>query len=398
MRQTLIGQSLLVLLLLAMLSATGEKAAYAQTDPVGSFFRSLFGAPKPTTPPPQLIAPAAKPKPAEPVEPKVVELPKNPDAQTILVIGDEQASDLAVGLQVAFADTPSIQVIDKSRDNSGLVRDQGADWPTRLSGLLAERKVDFIVVMNGENDRITFPVALTNGKSEDVRSPKWEELYTAKVRKLEDALKASGKPFFWVGLPPMERPSLSAFASYLNGIYKPLTEQAGGVSVDSWNGFVDEDGHFNYQGPDVDGQMKRLRAYDGFHFTRAGQRKLAFYVETEIRKIMRGETSRPEASTPEIVSAQPKAQAAMLAAPPPLPPAPWDRVGPVMPLEAGSNGDSELAGAPPPRATAAMKPTESQGKLPGGYPLTETPVYARIMLGEPIPAQSGRVDDFTWER
>ncbi|MFX5332335.1 hypothetical protein ABTC54_19705, partial [Acinetobacter baumannii] len=85
----------------------------------------------------------------------------------------------------------------------------------------------------------------------------------------DQALKDSGKPFFWVGLPPMERPSLSAFATYLNGIYKQQTEQAGGISIDSWNGFVDEDGHFDYQGPDVDGQTKRLRAYDGMHFTRA---------------------------------------------------------------------------------------------------------------------------------
>ena len=151
-------------------------------------------------------------------------------------------------------------------------------------------------------------------------------------------------------------------------------------------------------GPDVDGQMKRLRAYDGMHFTRAGQRKLAFYVETEIRKLMRGEAIRPEASAPEVIGAQPKPQAAMLAAPPPLPPAPWERVGPVMPLGQDVGGDSDLAGAPQSKVLAEAKPIDAAGVLPGGYPLTETPLYARVIEGEPIQAATGRVDDFTWKR
>lgn len=373
--------------------------AMAQSDPLSSFFRSVFGGPqKPAAAP---VAPAAtppKPKRVEPVEPKLVELPKNPDAQTILVIGDEQASNLAVGLQVAFADTPSIAVVDKSRAGSGLVREaSAADWTTRLKGLLAERKYDFIAVMTGENDRVTFPAAQTGGKIEEVRSEKWEAAYREKVRQLDQALKDSGKPFFWVGLPPMERPSLSAFATYLNGIYKQQTEQAGGISIDSWNGFVDEDGHFDYQGPDVDGQTKRLRAYYGMHFTRAGQRKLAFYVETEIRKIMRGDVERPEATAPEIIAAQPKPQEAMLAAPPPLPPAPWNRVGPVIPLGGSDSGDAELAGAPQSKTEPAAKPIDASGKLPGGYPIAETPLYQRIIEGAPIASESGRADDFHWK-
>lgn len=374
--------------------------AMAQSDPLSSFFRSVFGGPqKPVAPP---VAPAVtppKPKRVEPVEPKLVELPKNPDAQTILVIGDEQAGNLAVGLQVAFADTPSIAVVDKSRAGSGLVRDTGGgDWPTRLKGLLAERKYDFIAVMTGENDRVTFPAAQTGGKIEEVRSEKWEAAYREKVRQLDQALKESGKPFFWVGLPPMERPSLSAFATYLNGIYKQQTEQAGGISIDSWNGFVDEDGHFDYQGPDVDGQTKRLRAYDGMHFTRAGQRKLAFYVETEIRKIMRGDVEHPEATTPEIIAAQPKPQEAMLAAPPPLPPAPWNRVGPVIPLGGSDSGDAELAGAPQSKTELAARPIDASGKLPGGYPIADTPLYQRVIEGAPIESEAGRADDFHWKQ
>ena len=136
------------------------------------------------------------------------------------------------------------------------------------------------------------------------------------------------------------------------------------------------------------------------HFSHApASASSAFYVETEIRKIMRGDTkASPKLSAPEVVSVQPKPQEAMLAAPPPLPPAPWDRVGPVVPLGNDSGTDTELAGAPQSKTQTGARPVDVAGVLPGGYPLTETPLYARIIAGEPIRPEAGRVDDFTWTR
>jgi hypothetical protein len=87
----------------------------------------------------------------------------------------------------------------------------------------------------------------------------------------------------------------------------------------------------------------------------------------------------------------------MLAAPPPLPPAPWNHVGPVVPLDSGG-GDADLAGAPQSKAVALAKPVDAAGTLPGGFPLIETPLYARVIAGDPIASEPGRVDDFTWMR
>jgi hypothetical protein len=53
-----------------------------------------------------------------------------------------------------------------------------------------------------------------------------------------------------------------------------------------WDGFVDETGRFNVQGPDFEGQTRRLRTGDGVYFTKAGARKLAHYLEREIRRVM----------------------------------------------------------------------------------------------------------------
>ena len=72
---------------------------------------------------------------------------------------------------------------------------------------------------------------------------------------------------------------------YLDDLYRARAEKAGINYIDVWDGFVDESGRFTSQGPDFEGQTRRLRAGDGVHFTKAGARKLAHYLEREIRRV-----------------------------------------------------------------------------------------------------------------
>jgi hypothetical protein len=58
--------------------------------------------------------------------------------------------------------------------------------------------------------------------------------------------------------------------------------------VDIWNGFADEEGKYVAYGPDIRGQAVQLRASDGLNFTRAGQRKLAYFVEQDLSNIFGG--------------------------------------------------------------------------------------------------------------
>ena len=386
--------ALLGLAALVIALAVVATPAAAQNDPVGGFFRFLFGPSvqeqqRQRAEPPPMAAPQ---KPKAPAEPKIVETPKAPNAQTVLVIGDIEAQGLAVGLQVAFADVPSIVVVNRSKNASGLVREQDGEWSVLAQKVLADNKADFIVVMLGVNDKQGIPVP--GAKPLDAGSEAWEQTYKDRLRKLIEQVKATGKPFYWVGLPPTADPDLkpsarseyASFLSTLNNWYKPAVEAAGGKFIDIWDAFADESGRFTPTGPDVDGQVKRLRASDGILFTRAGQRKLAFFVEQEIRKVMRGDQPL-EPTTPE-ATVQVKGDEAMLAAPPPLPAAPWRKVGPVIPLDSGADTETELAGAP----IKANAPPRDQ--MPGGYPLTETPLYRRLVKGDAIDAAAGRVDDF----
>jgi hypothetical protein len=64
---------------------------------------------------------------------------------------------------------------------------------------------------------------------------------------------------------------------YLDELYRGRAEKAGIAYVDIWDGFVDDQGRYAVQGPDFEGQIRRLRTADGVHFTKAGAVKLASY-------------------------------------------------------------------------------------------------------------------------
>src|SRR5258705_5957353 len=194
------------------------------------------------------------------------------------------------------------------------------------------------------------PPALTPGKS--VRSPgglyefreeRWVELYRKKIDEMVGVLKSKGVPVLWVGLPVVRGAKATADTLFLNSLYRDAAGKAGISYVDVWDGFVDEAGRFLQQGPDFEGQTRRLRSYDGVYFTKAGARKLAHYVEREINRLLAAR-SRPIALPTE--PATPDANAR------PGQPAPRPLAGPIVPLVASSVGTDQLLGAPGSRPVA----------------------------------------------
>ena len=118
----------------------------------------------------------------------------------------------------------------------------------------------------------------------EFHTEKWELAYIKRIDATIAALKSAGVPVIWVGLPSQRGPKASADSSYLNELYRSRAEKAGIVYVDIWDGFVDEAGRYSPQGPDYEGQIRRLRTGDGVYFTKFGARKLAHYVEREIQR------------------------------------------------------------------------------------------------------------------
>jgi len=380
----------------------------------------------------------ARPQDYSKAPPPRTDTPSTPPLTSVVVMGDSMADWLAYGLEQALSDSPDLGVVRKHRTWSGLIQNETKadprglypDWPQLARDILNTNKANFVVMMIGLNDRQSIkdrqpprpatpqtnnaapPPAQTNAQTppapanpeprppqDDEQSPnpdqpsiiaepqakpgsyefhtdKWAELYVKRIDETITALKSKGATVLWVGLPPLRGTKSTSDVAYLNDLFRSRADKAGVIYVDIWDGFVDEGSHYTQYGPDFEGQTRRLRTADGVHFTQAGARKLAHYVEREIDRVM---TSK---ATPIAVPVQIE----------PTPQAPVARpggattrplAGPVMPLTAALNaaGPDELLGA------SAVRQS-----------LTDATATRVLVKGEPVPAPQGRADDYAWPR
>jgi hypothetical protein len=238
---------------------------------------------------------AAKPRPKKkkraaraPVEsreppPQAAEVAKHPDARVVLVVGDFLAGGLAEGLATAFVENPDVRVVDRSNGSSGFVRQDFYDWADRIGELITAERPAAVVFMIGANDRQQMDVGEMR---EAVRSELWNEEYARRADELAKAIAARKVPFLWVGAPPFKTSKMMLDMMAFNDIYRAAAVGAGGEFVDIWDGFVDEEGSYMSNGPDLNGQPARLRANDGINFARPGKRKIAFYAERPLYKLL----------------------------------------------------------------------------------------------------------------
>jgi uncharacterized protein len=389
-----------------------------QYNPFGGFFGPQE-AQRPAAPPDNSHAPSPQPRRAD-----------VPPTTSVVVMGDAMADWLAYGLEDAFSERPEIGIVRKHRTGSGLIRydpKRDVDWAQTAREVIAAEKPKFVVMMIGTNDHqvirerapppksppapgkpgapVTLPQTAESAPAptEDVATPdaespdqapiapeagrnssptgpfefhtdQWEAAYIKRIDATIAALKSGGVPVLWVGLPAQRGPKATSDSSYLNELYRARAEKAGIIYVDIWDGFVDEQGRFSPQGPDFEGQIRRLRSADGIYFTKAGARKLAHYVE---REIDRSEANRALPVALPVEVAPPGAKAGGPSARP--------LVGPVVPLTVSVTGGAtdELLG----------------GARPAAKPAAADPLATRVLTkGEPIVAPTGRADDFNWPR
>ena len=353
---------------------------------------------------------------------------ETPPSTTVVVIGDSMADWLGYGLDELYADQPEIGVERKIRPASGLVRydtkNESLEWPQSIKEALANENPSAIVVMLGLNDRVPLrdknppppnakraaepaqganratnpaaaqpqdkqdkaaapvdseapPQAAAEGEAQrpvpggsyEFHTDPWATLYAKRIDDMITALKSKGVPIVWVGLPAIRGPKSTGDLSYLDELYRERAEKAGLVFVDIWDGFVDDQGHYAVQGPDFEGQIRRLRAADGVHFTKAGAVKLASFVDRELRRVMSTHVAPVALPAPE---AEPKSGTVGTR----------PDVGPVLPLSSKETDSGDLAGAGG-RTNAALS----------------DPTAVKVLnRGDPLPAPVGRADDFSWPR
>ncbi len=322
----------------------------------------------------------------------------------VAVTGDTLGILLANGLEEIFADKPEIGVLRKGKESSGLVRDDFYDWPKAAREIAGgAQHVDVAVMMIGSNDR---QALRQGGQNEEPLSPRWRELYAARIDAVLAAFREKKIPVVWVGLPVMKSESFSADMAKLNDIYRERVTKDGGVFVDLWEAFSDERGQYSAFGPDINGQIVKLRTADGVHFTDAGALALAHFVSNEIKKLY---DARKQASPPSAAS-QPGAQppgASQATAPAtvPAPPngAPVVFRSPVRPLTAAAPTLPErspvgplqaLSGASGSDTTDLARRAPAPASGSGGAEALARHVF---MQGGDQPVRANRADDYSWK-
>jgi hypothetical protein len=238
----------------------------------------------------------------------------------------------------------------------------------------------------------------------------------------------------------------------MNNVFREKAFINGAKFIDTWNGFTDEVGRYSPYGPDMTGQVKRLRADDGVHFTMRGYLKLAHFVEKELRrdlnlaKIERniplagneeeqakviGREVVPGRSDPQPPAASAPDQAGLAPQPSALPDAneqpqtdqptqmQESNVGDVAVVRPVMDQALQAAQSLAPQSSAAaLAETETiTSELPGGLtavatlsavtdlslassrprlPLSQRPYYKVLIRGEQPKPKAGRADDFGW--
>lgn len=323
---------------------------------------------------------------------------KDPAAFRVTVLGDAFSQLLAAGLDQSFASDPKIAVLRRGNDNSGLVRSDYYDWMKAAREIADDpKKPDMAVIMIGGNDR----QALTaDTGAQDPLSPRWREIYGARVDGLIQIFKEKNIPVVWVGLPVMQPAAYSAVIAQINEIFRSSAAKASVPFIDLWDKFTDEHGQYSAFGPDENGQIVKLRSADGIHFTDAGARKLALFVEGEIKRLY----EEREAHIPESAKSAPEAPALtapQAVAPPPAapvtfrPPAetPSPDKPPTLPADRADVGQVQpLTNVAAPKADDLVRKDPKQKAAQDAS--IERAVAAHVFVkGGAQPPRAGRADD-----
>ncbi len=377
--------------------------------------------------------------------------PEN-DVYRVQVVGDWLADGLLGGLIEAFSSNPlGAQLVRDRYKMSGIMR-RGSDREIAdLAEHVSKSNSHIAIVMLGTQDRYS----LDNRDLAD-GAEHWRASYGARVDKLMKALKKDGRAVYWVGMPVMRSWKDNKRAQIMNDVARERAYLNGVRYIDAYANSLDEGGGYSDYGPDITGNQRKLRYRDGVHFTQAGYRKLAYYVERELKRDIaqaRQERSIPLAGAPaEQAKVNPdrvrqKAEAARAkdkkmksplgkAIAAPASRAVSDQkaeVGKVDVKVVGDNGAERLVSveivrpAIPASVVALMTRRSSADRaaqmgdilvdqIPGGLTVmssivpprggvgrrnlspTQTPYFRVFERGERLVPKPGRADDFSWPR
>jgi uncharacterized protein len=284
-----------------------------------------------------------------------IELYPAGDVYQVQVIGDGMAEGVVAGLTEAFRGDQRVQLRPKPLDLSNLMRPDFPDTLKALDDALGKEPPAIAVVMLGPQDRVS--IKGPQGRRISIDSDDWRTEFGRQIGSVVKLLKKRKIATYWISLPNVRRAEPNEDVQVLNEIIREQVYLNGFKYIDAYAGFSDEGGGYSAMGPDIAGKIRMLREQNGVSFTDAGNRKLAHFVERELKRDL----------------TQAKA----------------DRTIPL----AGNESEQAAINANQATATAAAKPAAGRGPapaVPAGAP--DTPVQAGHASNGDQKADSGRIN------
>ncbi len=381
------------------------------------------------------------------------------DVYQVSVFGDDFAPGLLGGLVQAFNGDARLNIQRPVIPIVGIATSDFDGKVATLEKTISAQPLNIAVVMVGQDDRF-MSLRGADGKRLPLGSEAWIIEYTRRVDRLMRAFKTKNTAVYWVGLPILGRSDANELAQRMNDVIRERAYLNGYKYIDSYQGFTDENGAYSAYGPDLDGAIRLLRLRDGVNFTDVGNRKLAHFVEKELRPdLLQAKANRnipllgaeaeqakinPDNAEKTPAPSSPVARPAQQASKTPIVRGPaLDGAPPLSAGDAtgdqkaddgkitlkivGSNGREEtqmiqiIRPAIPASVVALMARRESSGQrgdllidqIAGGVTLmssispsgnkdrgrlspTQAPYFRLLVKGERLQPKAGRADDVTW--
>ena len=210
--------------------------------------------------------------------------PKDPTSAAplhVLIVGDSIGLDLGGPLQYDLAQTGVVSAALDGRESTGLTRPDYFNWPAELASDLKTTQAQVVVVMIGANDAQDF----LGPPDVPYTSPQWNTLYAQRAAQFMQIAESAGAGVYWVGMPPMQNPGLSAQMSDINAVDQRQAQLAKPAVdfIPSTKALGTPQGGYTAFVTNSAGQIVEARAPDGTHLTNGGGQILAQVVINTLR-------------------------------------------------------------------------------------------------------------------
>ncbi len=210
-------------------------------------------------------------------------LPLKSSQVKIMFAGDSMMQGVApIAIHALKKAFPNVNLVDLSKQSTGLTVKRYFDWPTIIKEGIAKEKFKIVIIFLGPNDPWDI---YENKKVYKFPSQEWEEIYRQRVEDILKFAKDNQAHIVWIGLPNMSEERLRTGAVIQNRVFKNEMQKYSYqyIPTDVLVGPLDQP-YKAYVKDFAKGDLL-MRANDGIHFTPTALRLISQQVVKAVQQL-----------------------------------------------------------------------------------------------------------------